>query len=131
MSFYLKIIALLMCLIMPLSNFFYRGENKEFEYTDYEKISKECDSFQRKTTISNSSLFSDSKLTTLTGISAEDIVKLNKSEKLLLLLLTVGVDNTGMAVLFNTTADSIRNRKSQLKKKLNQYQIQLNQPINE
>ncbi|MBN2764799.1 MAG: hypothetical protein JXR27_00380 [Paludibacteraceae bacterium] len=97
----------------------------------YEKISKECDSFQRKTTISNSSLFSDSKLTTLTGISAEDILKLNKSEKLLLLLLTVGVDNTGMAVLFNTTADSIRNRKSQLKKKLNQYQIQLNQPINE
>ena len=97
----------------------------------YEKISKECDSFQRKTTISNSSLFPDSKLTTLTGISAEDIVKLNKSEKLLLLLLTVGVDNTGMAVLFNTTADSIRNRKSQLKKKLNQYQIQLNQPINE
>ena len=66
---------------------------------------------------------------TLTGISKVDIEKLNKSERLILLLIAINVDNVGMAVLFNTSTDSIRNRKSQLKKKIEQNKICLNENL--
>ncbi len=95
----------------------------------YSKISKTCENYNQKTKINNSNLLSDDKLMKLTGISNEDIKKLNKSERLILLLIAINVDNLGMAVLFNTTTDSIRNRKSQLKKKLEQNKILLNEQI--
>lgn len=97
--------------------------------TIYNKISKECEDYNRKTKINNGNLFSDNKLMTLTRISNKDIAKLNKSERLILLLIAIGVDNLGMAVLFNTSSDSIRNRKSQLKKKIEQNHIHLNQQL--
>lgn len=93
------------------------------------KISKECENYNQKTKINNSNLLSDSKLMTLTGISKVDIEKLNKSERLILLLIAINVDNVGMAVLFNTSTDSIRNRKSQLKKKIEQNKICLNENL--
>jgi hypothetical protein len=93
------------------------------------RITKECENYHHNTKISNGVLLSDDKLMTLTGISKADAEKLNKSEKMILLLMAIHVDNPEIAVLFNTSTDSIRNRKSQLKKKIEQNNIHLNEPL--
>jgi len=48
---------------------------------------------------------------------------MNNSEKLLLVFKSIGLENEQIAVLFNTTSDSIRSRKSKLKKKLELHDI--------
>lgn len=95
----------------------------------YNRISEEYNSFNRESKITETDMFIDDVLLKLTGITAEDARKLNKSERLLLLLLTLNTSNHEMAVLFNTSSDSIRNRKVKLKKKMEQAQIQLKKQL--
>ncbi|MEZ7868119.1 MAG: hypothetical protein QMB37_11815 [Paludibacteraceae bacterium] len=57
-------------------------------------------------------------LKVFTGLTEEAIRVMNNSEKLLLVFKSIGLENEQIAVLFNTTSDSIRSRKSKLKKKL-------------
>ena len=52
------------------------------------------------------------------GLTEEAVSVMNNSEKLLLVFKSIGLENEQIAVLFNTTSDSIRSRKSKLKKKL-------------
>lgn len=101
----------------------YIVENKAL----HARIAKECEDYHHNTKISNGVLFSDDKLITLTGISKSDAEKLNKSEKTILFLMAIHVDNPEIAVLFNTSAESIRNRKSQLKKKIEHNNIHLSE----
>lgn len=89
----------------------------------YNRISEEYNNYNQKTKINSSDLLSDEVLIKLTGIPNEDIVKLNKSEQLILLLITLNVSNKEIALLLNTSSDSIRNRKLKLKKKIEHFQI--------
>ena len=57
-------------------------------------------------------------LKVFTGLTEEALSVMNNSEKLLLVFKSIGLENEQIAVLFNTTSDSIRSRKSKLKKKL-------------
>ena len=57
-------------------------------------------------------------LKVFTGLTEEAVRVMNNSEKLLLVFKSIGLENEQIAVLFNTTSDSIRSRKSKLKKKL-------------
>ena len=57
-------------------------------------------------------------LKVFTGLTEEAIRVMNNSEKLLLVFKSIGLENEQIAVLFNATSDSIRSRKSKLKKKL-------------
>ena len=57
-------------------------------------------------------------LNVFTGLTEEAVSVMNNSEKLLLVFKSIGLENEQIAVLFNTTSDSIRSRKSKLKKKL-------------
>lgn len=57
-------------------------------------------------------------LKVFTGLTEEAVSVMNNSEKLLLVFKSIGLENEQIAVLFNTTSDSIRSRKSKLKKKL-------------
>ena len=57
-------------------------------------------------------------LKVFTGLTEEAVSVMNNSEKLLLVFKSIGLENEQIAVLFNTTSDSIRSRKSKLKKNL-------------
>ena len=62
-------------------------------------------------------------LKVFTGLTEEAVSVMNNSEKLLLVFKSIGLENEQIAVLFNTTSDSIRSRKSKLKKKLELHDI--------
>ena len=93
--------------------------------TIYNKISDEYDNYTKKSKITETETFDNDTFTKLTGISVEEAGKLNKSEKIMLQLLALNAGNREMAVLLNTSDESIRSRKLKLKKKLEQ----LNKPI--
>ena len=57
-------------------------------------------------------------LKVFTGLTEEAIRVMNNSEKLLLVFKSIGLENEQIAVWLNTTRDSIRSRKSKLKKYL-------------
>lgn len=89
----------------------------------YTKILEEYENYNRKSKITVSETFADEIFTKLTGVSVEDAEKLNKSEKLMMLLLALNAGNREMSVLLNTSAESVRSRKLKLKKKLEQLNI--------
>lgn len=91
----------------------------------YNKVSEEYDKYNRKSKITETETFSDDILIKLTGISEDNARKLNKSEKLMLLLISLDAGNREMSVLFNTSVESIRSRKLKLKKKIEQLNIQI------
>ena len=62
-------------------------------------------------------------LKVFTGLTEEAVSVMNNSEKLLLVFKSIGLENEQIAVLFNTTSDSIRSRKSKLKMKLELHDI--------
>lgn len=99
----------------------YIAKNKSI----YDKISDEYDNYCQKSKITEFETFDNETFTKLTGISIEDAGKLNKSEKLMLQLLALNAGNREMAVLFNTSPESIRSRKLKLKKKLELLNIPL------
>jgi len=89
----------------------------------YDKISDEYDNYNQKSKITETETFDNDTFTKLTGISIEATGKLNKSDKIMLQLLALNAGNREMAVLLNTSSDSIRSRKLKLKKKLEQLKI--------
>lgn len=91
--------------------------------TIYNKISSEYDNYNQKSKITETEIFNNESFTKLTGLSGESANKLNKSEKLMLLLISLNAGNREMSVLFNTSTESIRSRKLKLKKKLEQLNI--------
>lgn len=95
----------------------------------YNKISEEYDNYNRKSKITEIETFTDDFLIKLTGINHESAKLLNKSEKLMLLLISLDAGNREMSVLFNTSTESIRSRKLKLKKKLEQLNILISKNI--
>ena len=95
----------------------------------YNKISEEYDNYNRKSKITEIETFTDDILIKLTGINDESAKLLNKSEKLMLLLISLDAGNREMSVLFNTSTESIRSRKLKLKKKLEQLNILISKNI--
>jgi len=91
--------------------------------TIYNKISDEYDNYNKKSKITETVTFDNDTFTKLTGISVEEAGKLNKSEKIMLQILALNAGNREMAVLLNTSDESIRSRKLKLKKKLEQLTI--------
>ncbi len=89
----------------------------------YDKISEEYENYNRKANIGETAIFTDDIVMKLTGMKNEDIAKLNKSDKIILLLLALDAENKEMAVLLNTSAESLRSRKLKLKKKIEQLNI--------
>lgn len=71
------------------------------------------------------SSLSPEKFKNLTGISFEHSKLLNDSEKMLLIFITMELDNKQIAVLFNTSESSIRGRKTKLRIKLETHKIDL------
>ena len=74
--------------------------------------------FTKSTDISEDNRVNSDILKVFTGLTEEAVRVMNNSEKLLLVFKSIGLENEQIAVLFNTTSDSIRSRKSKLKKKL-------------
>ncbi|MHB9054869.1 MAG: tetratricopeptide repeat protein [Paludibacteraceae bacterium] len=90
-----------------------------------QKIKEELDNYNQVTKISESPFMNDDIFRRMISVSSEDLYKLNKSDKILLLFLEKDVVMSQIAVLLNTTPDSIRNRKLKLKKKLTNLGIDL------
>ncbi|NDP22411.1 MAG: hypothetical protein GZ091_15205 [Paludibacter sp.] len=103
----------------------YISDNKNL----YNKVLEEYENYNQKTNISETAIFTDDILIKLTGIKAEDIAKLNKSDKVLLILLALNAGNKEIALLLNTSADSVRNRKLKLKKKIEKVQVHINEQL--
>ncbi len=83
-----------------------------------ERIIADYQSFTKSTDISEDNPVNSELLKVFTGLTEEALSVMNNSEKLLLVFKSIGLENEQIAVLFNTTSDSIRSRKSKLKKKL-------------
>lgn len=86
------------------------------------------EAYQEYTTVStlkSNELLSNEKFREFTGISSENSKNLNDSEKILLVFLTMELDNKQIAVLFNTSESSIRGRKTKLRSKLEALNISL------
>jgi len=88
-----------------------------------ERIIAGYQSFTKSTDISEDNPVDRDLLNVFTGLSEEEVSVMNNSEKLLLVFKSIGLENEQIAVLFNTTSDSIRSRKSKLKKKLELHDI--------
>lgn len=96
----------------------------------YDKISMEYENFNKRSKIAHPETIDTITFTKLTGLSPANAEKLNKSEQLMLLLIYLNAGNREMAVLFNTSAESIRSRKLKLKKKLELLNIPMIQNMN-
>ena len=88
-----------------------------------ERIIADYQSFTKSTDISEDNPVNSELLKVFTGLTEEAVSVMNNSEKLLLVFKSIGLENEQIAVLFNTTSDSIRSRKSKLKKKLELHDI--------
>lgn len=83
-----------------------------------EKIEKVYKSFIQTTRITDTQLLSDELFADLTGISTDESQLFNESEKMMMAFIATGADNQQMATLLNTSVESVRVRKSNLKKKM-------------
>lgn len=83
----------------------------------FKKISNEYDIFVKKSKLSEAGIISEELLLNFTGESKENIALLNSGESELLFLLALKIDTREIAILLNTTPESIRSRKLKLRKK--------------
>lgn len=83
-----------------------------------EKIEKTYKNFIQTTRITDTQLLSDELFADLTGISTDESQLFNESEKMMMAFIATGADNQQMATLLNTSVESVRVRKSNLKKKM-------------
>jgi len=88
-----------------------------------ERIVTGYQSFTKSTDISEDNPVDSNLLNVFTGLTEDVVSVMNNSDKLLLVFQSIGLENEQIAVLFNTTSDSIRSRKSKLKKKLELHNI--------
>ncbi len=90
-----------------------------------EKIEKEYKSFIQTTKITDTQFLSDELFADLTGITIKESVLFNESEKMMMAFIATGSDNQQMATLLNTSVESIRVRKSKLKKKMLENDVKI------
>ncbi len=83
-----------------------------------EKIEREYRNFIQTTKITDTQFLSDELFADLTGITIEESHLFNESDKMMMAFIATGSDNQQMAILLNTSVDSVRVRKSKLKKKM-------------
>ena len=90
------------------------------------RINESLQDFTTASDIQPNSLLTDEKFTELTGIKSDNCKLLNENEKLLLVFVSLHLDNKQIAILFNTSKSSIRGRRSRLRSKFEQYNIDKN-----
>ena len=91
----------------------------------HEKIEKEYKNYIQTTKITENQFLSDELFADLTGITMDESRLFNESEKMMMAFIATGSDNQQMATLLNTSVESIRVRKSKLKKKMLENQVKI------
>ncbi len=95
------------------------------------KIETEYKSFIQTTKITDTQFLDDKLFADLTGISIEESKLFNESEKMMMAFIATGADNQQMATLLNTSVESIRVRKSKLKKKMLENEVKIPEDWND
>lgn len=90
-----------------------------------EKIEIEYKSFIQTTKITDTQFLDDELFADLTGITIEESKLFNESEKMMMAFIATGADNQQMATLLNTSVESVRVRKSKLKKKMLENSVKI------
>ncbi len=96
-----------------------------------EKIEKEYRNYIQTTKITDTQFLSDELFADLTGITIDESRLFNESEKMMMAFIATGSDNQQMATLLNTSVESIRVRKSKLKKKMLENQVKIPEGMGE
>ncbi len=87
------------------------------------KINSEYRLFSESLNVSDGSFITGEQLYFFTGLTPEQCTTLSNKEKMLLMFIAIGLDNQQIAVLLNTTYDSVRSYRSRLKKKMKDNMI--------
>ena len=90
-----------------------------------QKIETEYHDFVQTTNISEPQFLTDELFSGLTGISTDESRLFNESERMMMAFMATGSDNQQMATLMNTSVESIRVRKSKLKKKMLENKVKI------
>jgi len=107
--------------LLDLQSNSYIAKNPQIQ----QKIETEYRDFVQTTRISEPQFLNDELFSGLTGISSDDSGLFNESEKMMLAFMATGSDNQQMATLMNTSVESIRVRKSKLKKKMQENKVKI------
>ncbi|VBB45268.1 hypothetical protein TRIP_D300155 [uncultured Paludibacter sp.] len=107
--------------LMDLKSHGYISKNPQL----LERIENEYKNYIQTTKISETQFLSDELFADLTGIKVNESQLFNESEKLMMAFLATGADNQQMATLLNTSVESIRVRKSKLKKKMEENGVKI------
>ncbi len=89
------------------------------------KIENEYRNFIATIKITDTQLPDDQLFADLTGITITESKLFNESEKMMMAFIATGSDNQQMATLLNTSVDSIRVRKSKLKRKMQENGVNI------
>ncbi|MGC3979465.1 MAG: hypothetical protein QM751_15325 [Paludibacteraceae bacterium] len=111
--------------LIDLKNHSYISKNPQM----LERIENEYRNFIQTTRLSENHFLNDELFSDLTGIKIAESKALNESEKMMLAFIATGSDNQQMATLLNTSVESIRVRKSKLKKKMEELEIKIPENI--
>lgn len=91
------------------------------------KIRSEYNAFTEALNTSESNFITEQQFRFFTGLTFEQTSLLNNKEKMLLVFIAIQLENQEIAVLLNTTADSVRSYRSRLKKKMEDNHILFSQ----
>lgn len=105
--------------LMDLKSHNYINNNPQL----LERVENEYQNYIQATKINENQFLSDALFADLTGIKATESRIFNESEKLMMTFIATGADNQQMATLLNTSVESIRVRKSKLKKKMDENKV--------
>lgn len=105
--------------LMDLKSHSYVSKNPQL----LERIENEYKNYIQTTRISDAHFLNDDLFADLTGIKPSESKLFNESEKMMLAFIATGADNQQMATLLNTSVESIRVRKSKLKKKMEENTV--------
>ncbi len=108
-------------LLTDLSTNTYIVRNPELQ----QLISNACGDLIQSALINSEMFITDDKFMKFTNIDKRYNSQFNDSEKMLLVFMSLELDNKQAAVLFNTSESSIRGRKSKLRRKLDGLNIDL------
>ncbi|MFV0471583.1 MAG: hypothetical protein ACK5L7_06065 [Paludibacteraceae bacterium] len=108
-------------LLSDLKNHAYISKNSLM----LERIESEYKNYVRAIKINDNQFLNDTLFLNLTGIEQEQSKLFNDNEKMMLAFIATGSDNQQMAILFNSSIESIRVRKSKLKKKMEENRIEI------
>ena len=107
--------------LLDLQGNSYIGKNPQI----LQKIETEYHDFIQTIKINDTQFLSDALFADLTGINTDESRLFNESEKMMMAFIATGSDNQQMATLLNTSVESIRVRKSKLKKKMQENQVKI------